>query len=55
MEYFRLIAGIIFLVMTYYILENKLSFLKKLKKKPYLRMVVLFIYMYLGVTFLKNI
>ena len=53
MSYFKIVIGMIFFVMLYSVLENKVPFFIKLKKKPYLRMTVLFIYMYLNVNFLK--
>jgi len=52
----KVLIGIIFFAMTYFLLENKIEIMRNMKNnKPYLRAFILFVYMYSAITFLKMI
>lgn len=51
----KLVIGIIIWLSMYLFVENKFGNIGKIKKKPIMRAMILFIYMYIGMVFLKTL
>jgi len=55
MQTIILVLGIIIWLSMYLFMEVKFEKVGKLRKKPIVRSIVLFVYMYLGITFIKAV
>ncbi|MGB3366049.1 MAG: hypothetical protein WBA54_01050 [Acidaminobacteraceae bacterium] len=55
MQTIVLVLGIVIWLSMYLFMEVKFEKIGGLKKKPIIRAIVLFVYMYLGITIIKSI